>query len=164
MYQHDISDYNIALQQLQLFCEDAKYNISLISNAVALLKQFYLDKSWIGFYFVMDNQLHLGPFNGLSACISIDKGKGVCGQCYQLEKTIVVNDLSLEKNHIACDSLSKSEIVVPLIIDGQMIGLIDIDAPYINAFNEEDVKFLEQFSSLLTKHMVTKQNNIYDIL
>ncbi|MCM3637131.1 GAF domain-containing protein [Sporosarcina luteola] len=125
-----------------------------LSNASALLNQFFDRINWVGFY-MMDgeDELVLGPFQGLPACIRIPLGKGVCGTAAQKQETILVPDVNQFPGHIACDAASRSEIVVPLIKDGEVIGVLDIDSPEYDRFNEDDQAGLEQFVNVLIKHI-----------
>lgn len=122
--------------------------VSNLSNASALLNE--LDNiNWCGFYIVKDNYLYLGPFQGDVACTKIVYGKGVCGTSLMKKETIIVPDVSKFPGHIACSSLSKSEIVVPIIKDNEVKALIDIDSPTLNRFSEEDKLLLEKVANLL---------------
>ncbi|WP_262173543.1 GAF domain-containing protein [Saccharococcus sp. Marseille-Q5394] len=130
-----------------------------LSNASALLNQFFDRINWVGFY-MMDgeDELVLGPFQGLPACIRIPLGKGVCGTAAQKQETILVPDVNQFPGHIACDAASRSEIVVPLIKDGEVIGVLDIDSPEYDRFNEDDQAGLEQFVNVLIKHIYKESN------
>jgi L-methionine (R)-S-oxide reductase len=131
--------------------ENNKY--ANLSNASALLKQFFDRINWVGFYLMDEGELVLGPFQGLPACIRIPLGKGVCGTAAANKETIVVADVNAFPGHIACDAASQSEIVVPLLKDGVVLGVLDVDSPELNRFTEEDRVGLEQFSEVLVKHM-----------
>ena len=100
-----------------------------------------------------ENELVLGPFQGLPACIRIPLGKGVCGTAAQKKETILVADVNQFPGHIACDAASRSEIVVPLIKESEVIGVLDIDSPEYNRFSEDDQEGLEQFVKVLVKHI-----------
>ena len=100
-----------------------------MSNASALLNQFLTDVNWVGFYLLKSDELVLGPFQGLPACIRIPIGKGVCGTAAQKRETIRVDDVHLFPGHIACDAASQSEIVIPIIKNDRLIGVLDIDSP-----------------------------------
>lgn len=125
-----------------------------LSNASALLNQFFDRINWVGFY-LMDgeNELVLGPFQGLPACIRIPLGKGVCGTSAANVESILVPDVNAFPGHIACDSASRSEIVIPLIQDGKVIGVLDVDSPEYNRFDKEDLIGLEAFAAVLIKHI-----------
>lgn len=117
-------------------------SISLLANVAAALNESF-GWFWIGFYMVKDNQLHLGPFQGPVACTRIAKGKGVCGTAWAQAETQVVPDVELFPGHIACSSQSRSEIVVPIIKDNNVIGVLDIDSRELSTFDETDRQYLE---------------------
>ena len=124
--------------------------ISNLSNASAVLNTLS-NINWAGFYLVKDNYLYLGPFQGEVACTIIEYGKGVCGTCFKEKKSIIVPNVNDFKGHIACSSLSKSEIVVPIMKDSNVVALIDIDAPIYNRFNDEIRIDLEKCASILSE-------------
>jgi GAF domain-containing protein len=134
--------------------------ISNLSNYISLLKQSFSKISWVGFYIVEKDKLFLGPFQGNSACSEILVGKGVCGTSAIKKETIIVQDVSKFPEHIACDSKSQSEIVVPIIINNQIWGVLDIDSYKKNAFSELDKSFLEE----QIKFMIQKLDLIKFIL
>ena len=127
------------------------YETDLIANlgnvAAALKEQF--GWFWVGFYVVKEGELVLGPFQGPVACTRIKKGKGVCGTSWQEAKTLIVPDVDKFPGHIACSSLSKSEIVVPLIRNGEVIGVLDVDSVDYDQFDETDQQYLEQIVSAI---------------
>ena len=125
--------------------------VSALSNAAALIWDALPNINWAGFYLLKDNVLYLGPFQGKTACIVIPVGKGVCGTAVAQDATQLVYDVHQFPGHIACDSASNSEIVVPLHVNGEMWGVLDIDSPFIGRFTEEDKTGLEQFAKLLEK-------------
>lgn len=139
------------LAQLEAIIGDEKNWIANLSNASALLNEQLTDINWVGFYLWVEEeqQLVLGPFQGRVACIRIDAGKGVCGTAFSKKESIIVPDVNAFPGHIVCDFRSQSEIVIPLIKDDQVIGVLDVDAPIINRFNEADQKFLEAFADIL---------------
>ena len=145
--------YNLLAKQLNALLEGEKDTVSNLSNASALLNQFLDNINWCGFYIFKNNELLLGPFQGLPACMHIPIGKGVCGTSAQLKETLVVEDVDAFPGHIACDSASQSEIVVPIIINSILYGVLDIDSPVKNRFSKEDQNGLEQFVTVLTKHI-----------
>ena len=122
--------------------------ISNLSNASALLNNLP-NINWCGFYLVSGNRLILGPFQGEVACTVIPFDKGVCGYAYRNKKTIIVDDVNKFDGHIACSSLSKSEIVTPIIKDNEVKAVIDIDAPIFDRFNEDDQRLLEEIADVL---------------
>ena len=120
-----------------------------LANIAGLLNYFLKDINWVGFYLVSKGRLEVGPFIGLPACTKIDFNKGVCGTAWAQSKTIIVPDVNKFAGHIACDSASKSEIVVPIIKDGKVLGVIDIDSHLYNNFDEIDKKHLETIAKSL---------------
>ena len=122
--------------------------VSNLSNVSSILKDLG-NINWCGFYLGKDNYLYLGPFQGDVACSKIEIGKGVCGTAFLRKETIIVPDVALFPGHIACSPLSKSEIVVPIIKNNVVVGLIDIDSPYIDRFHDEEKTLLEKVSDLL---------------
>ena len=130
------------------------HNLSnALSNAAALLNHFLDDINWVGFYLAKGQELVLGPFQGLPACIRIPFHKGVCGHAATTKQTVVVSNVHEFPGHIACDEATNSEIVIPLIKDDQLIGVLDIDSPVLNRFSEMDKKYLEQFVQILINTM-----------
>ena len=118
------------------------------ANICAALRQAF-GFFWVGFYFVADEELVLGPFQGPVACTRIAKGKGVCGQAWQRASTIVVPDVDLFPGHIACSSLSRSEIVVPLLNhENKIMGVLDVDSEHLNYFSEIDKSYLEEICKI----------------
>ncbi|MCG7344412.1 GAF domain-containing protein [Sporosarcina sp. ACRSL] len=146
--------YDQLAKQLDALLTGESNRYANLSNASALLNQFFDRINWVGFY-MMDgeDELVLGPFQGLPACIRIPLGKGVCGTSAQQNETILVPDVNQFPGHIACDAASRSEIVVPLLKDGEVIGVLDIDSPEYNRFTEHDQEGLEQFVKVLVKHI-----------
>lgn len=124
-----------------------------LSNASALIWLMIEDINWAGFYLMKNGKLVLGPFQGKPACINIELGKGVCGTAAQNRETQLVKDVHDFPGHIACDSASQSEVVVPIIVDGEVIGVLDIDSPDINRFDEEDRAGFERFVATLVKYV-----------
>jgi L-methionine (R)-S-oxide reductase len=119
------------------------------ANTAALLWHSLPDLNWAGFYRLMDGQLVLGPFQGKPACVRIQPGKGVCGMAAVTRQTIVVPNVLEFPGHITCDAASKSEIVVPLVKDGQLLGVLDLDSPKLNRFDAADQSGLERIASVL---------------
>ena len=122
--------------------------VSNLSNVSSILNQME-NINWVGFYLVQSGTLYLGPFQGDVACTVIPKGKGVCGTSFEKKEIIIVPNVNDFKGHIACSSLSKSEIVVPIIKNGEVKALIDVDAPIFDRFSIEDKLLLEEVASLL---------------
>lgn len=146
-------NYNLVIKQLAALLEDESNRIANLSNASALLNLFLDRINWVGFYLLEDKELVLGPFQGLPACVRIPLGRGVCGTSAKLIETVRVEDVNLFPGHIACDAASQSEIVVPLVKDGQLIGVLDIDSPEKNRFDELDQQKLEEFVNVLIKFL-----------
>ncbi|ANS76903.1 GAF domain-containing protein [Paenibacillus yonginensis] len=141
--------YESALTQLKGLIEGEPNSVANLANASALLNFVMQDINWAGFYLYDGKELVLGPFQGLPACIRIPLGRGVCGTSAQQRETIVVEDVHAFAGHIACDSATNSEIVVPIVQDGRLIGVLDIDSPLRGRFDETDKTFLEAFVEIL---------------
>ncbi|WP_057761363.1 GAF domain-containing protein [Cytobacillus praedii] len=146
-------NYNLVIKQLAALLEGESNRIANLSNASALLNLFLDRINWVGFYLLEDKELVLGPFQGLPACVRIPIGRGVCGTSAKLTETVRVEDVNLFPGHIACDAASQSEIVIPLMKDGQLIGVLDIDSPEKNRFDELDQQKLEEFVDVLIKFL-----------
>lgn len=140
-------------KQLDALLENIDYEISLLSNSAAFIKQQFNDVSWAGFYLNKDNQLILGPFQGLVACTKIPFDKGVCGACGRELKTQLVSNVHEFPGHIACDSASNSEIVLPMIIDDKLYGVLDLDSTSLDRFHECDQIELEKLVRIIIKHL-----------
>ena len=146
-------DYELLTAQLAGFAEADAWFVPLMANAAALLYDALADVNWAGFYLLRGEGLVLGPFQGKVACIHIPLGKGVCGTAAQRDETQLVPDVHAFPGHIACDSASNSEIVVPLHRGGAVAGVLDIDSPLIGRFNEADREGLEAFARILEKNV-----------
>ncbi|ART77637.1 histidine kinase [Sutcliffiella horikoshii] len=145
-------NYELVLKQLQALIADEPNFIANLSNASALLNVFLTEVNWVGFYLTDETKqdmLVLGPFQGLPACVRIPFGRGVCGTAASSMETQLVADVHAFPGHIACDAASQSEIVVPMVVDGKIIGVLDIDSPIKNRFDELDKVYLEKFVSIL---------------
>lgn len=140
---------NLLLESGKSLLEGSKNNLSLLSNASAFIKAYIGDLNWAGFYLLEDNKLILGPFQGLPACVEIDLGKGVCGTAYQRNEVLNVPDVHQFDGHIACDSNSNSELVIPLFKNGIGIGVLDIDSPLFNRFDEKTQTFFIEFAKIV---------------
>lgn len=145
------TNYELLAKQLESLTGQVPYQITNLSNAAALLWQELPDINWAGFYKMEDGQLILYPFQGKPACTRIQIGRGVCGTAVAEDKTQLVPDVHEFPGHIACDSASNSEIVVPIHVNGEIWGVLDIDSPYLNRFTEEDRAGLERFVEILEK-------------
>ena len=148
-----MTNYKELNAKLKALTEGVPYKIANLANAAALLWEHLDTINWAGFYLMEDGALILGPFQGKTACIRIPAGKGVCGTAAADNATQRVADVHQFPGHIACDSASNSEIVVPVRIDGQVVGVLDIDSPVKDRFSEEDQQGLEQFVAILEKTM-----------
>ena len=137
------------LEQLKVLIEDCNYELSILSNVSALLNQSLEDISWVGFYLYQDDQLILGPFQGKVACTNIPIGRGVCGTTAQNKTTTIVPNVHEFAGHIACDSATNSEIVVPIFVNEKLYGVLDIDSISFDRFNEQDQLKLEQAMTIL---------------
>ncbi|RYF20696.1 MAG: GAF domain-containing protein [Flavobacteriales bacterium] len=140
--------YNSIIPQIKALLEGEKDLIANLANLCAALKEQF-NWFWVGFYLVKDDELVLGPFQGPVACTRIKKGKGVCGASWQQEQTLIVPNVDEFPGHIACASASKSEIVLPLYIDGDIAGVLDVDSEYLSHFDEVDSKYLNEIISLI---------------
>ena len=121
--------------------------VANMANLSALIWQFLPDLNWAGFYRMVEDELVLGPFQGKAACIRIPLGRGVCGTAAQTRETQLVADVHAFPGHIACDAASRSELVVPLVKDGALIGVLDIDSPQVGRFDEDDQRGLEAIAA-----------------
>ena len=139
----------LLIEQVKAIIDKNLPLISNLSNASAVLNQLE-NINWCGFYIKQGDELYLGPFQGDVACTRIPLSKGVCGAAAREGKTLIVPNVNEFPGHIACSSLSKSEIVTPIIKDNEVKGVIDIDAPIYNRFDENDQKFLEEIAKILS--------------
>lgn len=142
-------DYELLEMQLKALCEDVTYTTSNLANASALIYSTLDRLNWAGFYLTVDGELLLGPFQGKTACTRIQFGKGVCGTAAATRETQLVPNVHEFPGHIACDSASNSEIVVPIIINDEVYGVLDIDSPEFDRFSKEDQTGLERFVKAL---------------
>ena len=143
--------YDLLKLQVMGLTEDVPHFIANISNISALLKDALQDINWVGFYFMKDGQLVLGPFQGKPACIEIAVGRGVCGTAVAQDQIQLVKNVHDFPGHIACDSASNSEIVVPMHVDGKVVGVLDIDSPTVGRFSESDAKGLSEIIAIIEK-------------
>ena len=149
-----MTDYDILCEKLRALTDGVPYRIANLSNASALLFAELEDLNWAGFYFLEGGKLVLGPFQGKPACIEIEVGRGVCGTAIQEGKTQLVPDVHLFPGHIACDSASNSEIVVPLRVNGAIVGVLDLDSPWPGRFTKEDQAGLEAAAEILSQMLL----------
>lgn len=141
--------YESLLPQIEALVSGEPDLIANLANAAAALKEQF-GWLWTGFYLVKNNELVLGPFQGPIACTRIRKGKGVCGVCWEQQKTMLVPDVEKFPGHIACSSLSRSEIVIPLLYKQQLWGVLDVDSEELNTFDETDQLYLEKLAAFLS--------------
>lgn len=144
-----MTDYKLLAEQLKSLAEDEPKYIPVLSNASALINENLDDLNWAGFYLMDNGSLLLGPFQGKVACIRIALGKGVCGTAAKNDETLLVPNVHDFPGHIACDSASNSEVVVPIHKDGKVVGVLDIDSPSLNRFSQADKEGLELFVKTL---------------
>ena len=144
-----MTNYKILLKQAADIIETEPWCIAVLSNISSLIMTSLKDLNWAGFYLVRNGVLTVGPFQGKPACIHIQPGKGVCGTALLKDETVLVHDVHAFPGHIACDSASNSEIVVPIHSNGVIVAVLDIDSPLLNRFSEADKAGLEQLVKLL---------------
>jgi L-methionine (R)-S-oxide reductase len=140
--------YRSLIPQIKALMEGEPDLVANLANCIAALKEQF-GWFWIGFYLVKKDELVLGPFQGPVACTRIRKGRGVCGSSWQQAKTMIVPDVEKFPGHIACSSLSKSEIVVPVIRNAEVIGVLDVDSSALDQFDETDRKYLEEIVEMI---------------
>lgn len=142
--------YEAFIPQWKAFIDGETDVISILANTSAALKEAF-GFFWIGFYIVKDGELHVGPFQGSAACYRIKKGKGVCGTAWKDATTQIVPDVELFPGHIACSSDSRSEIVVPIMVNGEVYGVLDIDSDELATFDDTDRVYLENMMHILAE-------------
>ena len=146
-------DYKMLKKEIDALTQGVPYETANLANASAALWQAMGDINWVGFYLMEMGKLVLGPFQGKPACIEIPLGRGVCGTAAQEKRTVLVEDVHQFPGHIACDSASNSEIVVPIFKNGAVYGVLDIDSPYVSRFTIEDQRELEEIVKILEKNL-----------
>ena len=144
-----VEQYENLIPQLKALVEGEQNRIANLANITAALKETF-HFFWVGFYLVEGDELVLGPFQGPIACTRIRKGKGVCGAAWEQKQTLVVHDVDAFPGHIACSSISKSEIVVPIFKNGQVVGVLDVDSENYNTFDTNDAHYLNQICQWLS--------------
>ena len=144
-------DYEVLRKQVSGLLTEEPYYVAAMSNISSVLKDALPDINWAGFYILRGGCLVVGPFQGKPACIHIGIGSGVCGCCVRQDRTIAVADVHAFPGHIACDSASNSEIVIPIHCGGRVAAVLDIDSPLLDRFSEEDRTGLERIVSLMEK-------------
>lgn len=151
VYKED--DYELILNQLHALIFDETDIICNLANASSLLYHFLKNVNWVGFYLFKENQLVLGPFQGKPACTRIPLNKGVCGKAATIQEVVYVENVHEFEGHIACDSASNSEVVLPIIINGNLFGVLDIDSFKFNNFNSQQIEFLKEFVEVLKSQL-----------
>jgi GAF domain-containing protein len=141
--------YNNILPQIKALIDFETDIIANLANVAAVLKEAF-EYPWVGFYILKGDELVLGPFQGQAACTRLTPGKGVCGTSFSSAASVIVPDVDQFPGHIACSSESRSEIVVPILKDGKVLAVIDLDSNELNDFNTVDQEFLEQLSILIS--------------
>ncbi len=149
LYSEKESLYQMVNTQLTALLEGEPNVLANLSNASALLKTSFPNTVFAGFYLFDGNELILGPFQGGVSCVRIALGKGVCGESATSRQTVIVGDVKTYPNYISCDSSARSEIVVPMVKDGQLLGVLDLDSSLVDDYDEMDQKYLEEFVSIL---------------
>ncbi len=144
--------YDLLVRQVKSLLESERDLIANMANISSVLYHTLSDINWAGFYLLKDNQLVLGPFQGLPACVRLPMGRGVCGKSAESGKTVIVPNVHEFEGHIACDSASNSEIVVPVISEKGLFGVLDLDSPKIATFDETDKTGLEEIISVFIRH------------
>lgn len=147
---------HLFFDQLYALIKDEPNIIANLSNISAFLNQSYEDINWVGFYLMDEGELVLGPFQGKVACVRIPLGKGVCGTAALQRKVLRVEDVHQFVGHIACDGDSKSEIVLPIIVNNEVIGVLDIDSPIYNRFSVKDEEILKGIVEIIEKTVFKK--------
>lgn len=156
-------DSNLLLAYSELIKDDF-FEMSVLANTSAFLNEILDNISWVGFYILKGDTLYLGPFQGKVACTTIEVGKGVCGTAVARREAIVVPDVEKFPGHIYCDPLSQSEIVIPIFLNNEVYGVLDIDSPIKNRFTDADKDILQEFINVLENHLksVLKYQNEQD--
>ena len=149
LYSEKESLYQTINEQLSYLLEGEHNVLANLSNASALLKTSFPNTVFAGFYLFDGNELVLGPFQGGVSCVRIALGKGVCGESAASRQTVIVGDVKTYPNYVSCDSSARSEIVVPMVKEGRLLGVLDIDSSLVDDYDDLDLKYLEEFVSIL---------------
>ena len=149
LYSEKESLYQTINEQLSYLLEGEPNVLANLSNASALLKTSFPNTVFAGFYLFDGNELILGPFQGGVSCVRIALGKGVCGESASSRQTVIVGDVKTYPNYISCDSSARSEIVVPMVKEGRLLGVLDLDSSLVDDYDELDQKYLEEFVAIL---------------
>ena len=148
-----MTDFKLMQEQVRDLLKEEPWYVSAMSNISAVIMSHMEDLNWAGFYLFREGRLVVGPFQGKPACIHIRPGKGVCGTCLEKDETIVVPDVHAFPGHIACDSASRSEIVVPVHHGAKIAAVLDIDSPVPDRFSKEDREGLEGLAAVMERWM-----------
>lgn len=148
-HQEKLANYQLLLSQLETLLEGETNVLSNLSNASALLNQALPNSVFTGFYLFDGQELLLGPFQGGVSCVHIALGRGVCGEAAEKQETLIVADVIKHANYIACDSAARSEIVVPMVKNGQLLGVLDLDSRLVGDYDDIDRDYLERFVAVL---------------
>lgn len=143
--------YGEIIPQAEALINGVSNRMGALANVAALLKEAFADYFWVGFYLVEDGALQLGPFQGPVACYTIQRGRGVCGTAWAEARSIVVDDVERFPGHIACSSRSRSEIVVPIVKQREVVGVIDVDSTALSAFDDVDRQGLERLAEVIAR-------------
>lgn len=157
MYKRQMMNYELLLEQAKGILEAEPWYVSAFSNLSSLIMTTLPDLNWAGFYLFRNGELTVGPFQGKPACIHIAPGKGVCGAAVVRDEVVAVPDVHQFPGHIACDSASESEIVIPIHADGRIAAVLDIDSPVKNRFSPEDQDGLEALVRLIEEKMICSE-------
>ena len=149
LYSEKESLYQTINEQLSYLLDGEPNVLANLSNASALLKTSFPNTVFAGFYLFDENELILGPFQGGVSCVRIALGKGVCGESAASLQTVIVGDVKTYPNYISCDSSARSEIVVPIVKEGRLLGVLDLDSSLVDDYDDLDLKYLEEFVSIL---------------
>ena len=149
LYSEKESLYQTINEQLSYLLEGEPNVLANLSNASSLLKTSFPNTVFAGFYLFDGNELILGPFQGGVSCVRIALGKGVCGESAASRQTVIVGDVKTYPNYISCDSSARSEIVVPMVKEGRLLGVLDLDSSLVDDYDDLDLKYLEEFVSIL---------------
>ncbi len=155
---HGADLYDHLQKELTSLLHGEQDAIANLANCSSLLYHTLQRVNWVGFYINRSGELVLGPFQGKPACIRIPLGRGVCGTAAQRRETIIVADVDAFPGHIACDAASRSEIVVPIVVDGELFGVLDVDSPVVGRFTEEDRTGLEQLVAIVVRETFLAQS------
>ena len=149
LYSEKESIYQMVNAQLTALLDTDSNVLANLSNASALIKMNFPHTVFAGFYLYDGNELILGPFQGGVSCVRIALGKGVCGESAASRQTVIVGDVKTYSNYISCDSSARSEIVIPMVKDGQLLGVLDLDSSYVDDYDHIDQQYLEEFVAIL---------------